>query len=125
MEKAEALKSLAFYQSLSNEFRVCPPDCVPLAREIVRLHLRPNEFIVYSVLIDKLRFTLPSIVTSVPTLSTSISDLADSSNLLEDEVSAALKNLESQYELIELKQNKTMIEICLYDISQVVARRGA
>lgn len=124
MDNKEDFKTLAFYQSLSDEFKKCPSDYVPLSPEMVRLHLQPNDFIVYSMLIDKLRFVLPPVVTSVPIITTSISDIAAVSNLTNDEVKIALKNLESRHKLIELTPKDNDVEICVYDISRAIEQKG-
>lgn len=124
MGNKESLKKLTFYQSLSNEFRRCPADFVPLSPELIKFHLKHSEFVLYSMLINKLRFILPAFVTEIPVIETSVSELAADSNLLEDEVVSSLHNLESIHGLLETDVAHDRYKICLYDITQVVGKRG-
>lgn len=124
MGNKESLKKLTFYQSLSNEFRKCSADFVPLSPELIKFHLKHSEFLLYSILINKLRFILPTFVTEIPVIETSASELAQDSNLLEDEVVSSLHNLESLHGLLEMDVAKDRYKICLYDITQVAGKRG-
>ncbi|MCM1236171.1 MAG: hypothetical protein NC489_39310 [Ruminococcus flavefaciens] len=125
MGDKESLKNLAFYQSLSNEFFRCPADFVPLSPELIKFHLKHSEFVLYSILINKLRFILPAFVTEIPVIETSASELAQDSELLEDEVVSGLHNLEALHGLLEIDDiAKDRYKICLYDITQVAGKRG-
>lgn len=122
IEQGEACKTIAFYQILANEFRVTPADCIPLVLPRLRtLNLRTNELKVYLMLIDKLRFLLPMVVTEIPYIHTSVAGLASALHLLEDDVICSIRNL-SDMRLIEYSYTDGKLSVCILDVNQ--SRKG-
>ncbi len=121
MPNNKALKSVEFYHFLKNATYNKSENYYLFPMELNKLKLTADAKMLYMLLLQKVRLSLPDVIREELTTKISMADISATSHLHKDNILRAFNALANR-QLLEYKiyDDEITVEYCLYDYRVVV-----